>query len=237
MEIYQDLIDRNMAGSFNPQVLNMLNTKYVVFPGQKGSFPLPNAEACGNAWFVNEIKWAATADEEMASLRSDSELSAQALFGNLRGAMMAGQDTVPKLPTSGGFKPKETAIVRATFKNELGSYTFGKGDGAYVKLAEYGLDDISFTSHNSKDGFAVFSDIYYPKGWKAYVDGKETPIVRANYVLRALKVPQGDHKIEFRFRPESFYNGKKVAVASSVLLILLCLGALYPLFKKQTPNA
>jgi uncharacterized membrane protein YfhO len=57
--------------------------------------------------------------------------------------------------------------------------------------------------------------------------------VRADYVLRAIMVPKGDHKIEFRFRPSSFYNGQKVAMLSSVLLIVLCLGALYPLVRKQ----
>jgi hypothetical protein len=232
MEIYQDLIDRQMGQSINIQVLNMLNTKYVVFPGQKGSFPIPNAEACGNAWFVNEIKWANTADDEMAGLATDSNMVPPSLFNYLRNSALAINGTALEAQP-GGFRPKEMAIIRSSFKNDIGNYNFGKGEGAYVKLAEYGLDDISFTSHNSQDGLAVFSDIYYSKGWKAYVDNKETAIVRADYVLRAIMVPKGDHKIEFRFRPSSFYNGQKVAMLSSVLLIVLCLGALYPLVRKQ----
>lgn len=214
MEIYQDLIDRHMSRTFNGEVLNMLNTKYII-AGRKGGAAqvIPNPRACGNAWFVDEIKWAATADEEMNSLNAPE----------------IGDTAV----APGSFDARRTAVVRNSFKGELANYTFGKDSSAGIKLSVYGLDDISFTSHNNQPGFAVFSDIYYDKGWKAYVDDKETPIVRANYVLRAIKVPAGDHKIEFHFRPASFYNGKKVAIASSLLLIILCAGALYPAIKKK----
>jgi hypothetical protein len=216
MEIYQDLIDRHMSRGFNGEVLNMLNTKYII-AGRKGGAPqvMPNPAACGNAWFVNEIKWANTADEEMNSLTAP-DLGDTAMVAN-------------------AFHPLNTVVLRSTFKNEVGNYAFGKDSAAAVKLSKYGLDEMSFTSSNSKDGIAVFSDIYYSKGWKAYVDEKETPIMRANYVLRAIKVPAGNHKIEFRFKPSSFYTGQKVAFVSSILLILLCLGAFYPAFRK--PNA
>jgi len=218
MEIYQDLIDRHMSRGFNGAVLNMLNTKYIIVGGQKRApGAIPNPEACGNAWFVDEVKWVNTADEEMNGLNAPGL-----------------QDTTA-MP--GAFDPKKTAVIRATYKNDIGSYAFGKDSSAAVKLTKYGLDDLSFASHNSRDGLAVFSDIYYEKGWKAYVDGKETPIIRANYVLRAIKVPQGDHKIEFKFRPASFYNGQKVAMVASILLILICLAAFYPLFKKEPAKA
>lgn len=219
MEMYQDLIDRQMGRGFNSAVLNMLNTKYIIVGGQKrqpGVFPNPTA--CGNAWFVDEVKWANTADEEMNALNAPQL-----------------QDTVV-MPDA--FNPTKTAVIRATFKGDMGSYVFGKDSSATVKLTKYGLDDLSFTSKNSKDGLAVFSDIYYSKGWKAYVDGKETPIMKADYVLRAIKIPAGSHSIEFHFRPESFYNGQKVAMVSSFLLIGLCLAALYPLVKgKKSADA
>lgn len=216
MEIYQDLIDRQMSRGFNAQVLGMLNTKYVIVGGQKRGEPhvIPLLDACGNAWFVDEVKWANTADEEMESLKAPN----------------IGDTTV--MPNA--FNPRKTAVMRTTFKDVLGNYTFGKDSAAYVKLAKYGLDDISFTSKNSKDGLAVFSDIYYSKGWTATVDGKETPIMKVNYVLRALKIPAGSHSIEFHFAPKSFYTGQKVAMVSSLLLILLCLSAFYPLVKKDS---
>ncbi|MBL7691333.1 MAG: YfhO family protein [Flavipsychrobacter sp.] len=208
MEIYQDLIDRQMSRGFNGQVLNMLNTKYII-AGPKGGAPqvIPNPTACGNAWFVNEIKWVNTADDEMNALN----------------APQIGDTALP----AGAFSPLNTVVLRAGFKDKVGNAAIGKDSAASIKLAKYGLDELSFTSTNSREGIAVFSDIYYPKGWKAYVDDKETPIMRANYVLRAIKVPAGNHKIEFRFKPDSFYTGQKVAFASSIVLVLLCLGALY----------
>lgn len=213
MEIYQDLIDRHMSRGFNSAVLSMLNTKYII-AGRQNTPPqvMPNPGACGNAWFVNEVHWANTADDEMNALKA-AELGDTAI--------------VPD-----AFDPLKTAVLRSSYKNELGNYNFGKDSASSVKLTQYGLNELSFQSQNSRDGLAVFSDIYYSKGWKAYVDEKETPILRANYVLRAIKVPAGNHKIEFRFRPDSFYNGKKVALASSILLIVLCLGAMYPMFRK-----
>ncbi|MBC7553312.1 MAG: YfhO family protein [Taibaiella sp.] len=214
MEIYQDLIDRHLSKGFNAEVLNMLNTKYIIVGGQKSAPQvMPNTEACGNAWFVDEVKWAATADEEINSLN----------------ARKLG-DTVT---APGAFQPKKTAVIRGTFQSVMGNYTFGKDSAAYVKLDKYGLNDISFISNNSKPGLAVFSDIYYEKGWKAFVDGNETPIMKADYVLRSIKVPAGNHKIEFHFHPESFYKGKTIAMASSIFLILLGLSALVPLFMKK----
>ena len=75
--------------------------------------------------------------------------------------------------------------------------------------------------------------MYYAKGWKALVDGKETPIMKVDYVMRAIKVPAGSHSIEFHFHPDSFYNGQKVAFISSILLILLGLGALAQVAMKK----
>ena len=233
MEIYQDLIDRQMGQKFNLQVLNMMNTKYIIFPTKKDAFSIPNHTACGNAWFVSEVKWANNADEEMNGLNSSQEVGPEGLFNLLKNGEMGIKDS----SIFSGFNPKETAVIRATFKNDMGNYSFGKDSSAYVKLDKYGLDDISFKSSNSKDGLAVFSDIYYAKGWKAYIDGKETPIMKADYVLRSIKIPAGNHNIEFHFRPESFYNGQKIAIGSSLLVILLCLGALYDWIRKSSGKA
>eukprot|EP01136_Pigoraptor_vietnamica_P007560 Opistho-1_new@41864 len=210
MEIYQDLIDVHMSGSFNTAVLNMLNTKYIIFNQQSPQVSV-NPGACGNAWFVNEAKWVNTADEEIKSLDA-------AALG----------DTLAPLNS---FKPLQTAVIRNTFKKDLEGYTFGKDSAAKVQLTKYGLNELEFQSNNSQNGLAVFSDIYYPYGWKAYVDGKETPIVRANYVLRAIKVPAGTHKIEFKFHPDSFYNGEKIALFASLLLLAIAAFSIFKLVK------
>lgn len=213
MEIYQDMIDVHMAGQYNKEVLNMLNTKYIISPqGQNGApVPIPNQEACGNAWFVDEIQWEDNADDEILALSAEK---------------LGSMDTI-----ANAFRPLHTAVLRTDYKEDLGNYRFGKDSAAFVKLDKYGLDNISYYANNGMDGFAVFSDVYYPYGWKAYVDGNETPIYKANYLLRAIKLPAGEHKIEFRFHPQKFYTGDKVAMVSSVLLILVSLGSLFMILK------
>lgn len=218
LEIYQDMIDVHMTKGFNGQVLNMLNTKYIIAPNGPQNQPvvIPNAQALGNAWFVNEVKWAKTADEEILSLKAPN----------------LGDTTI--IPDA--FDPRKTAVIRETFQKDLNGYTFGKDSAAKVVLSKYGLNELEFTSHNSQNGLAVFSDIYYPYGWKAYIDGNETPILKANYILRALKIPAGDHKIEFRFHPDSYYKGDKLAMFGSLLLIIAIIAALFFEFKNRGKN-
>lgn len=210
MEVYQDLIDIHIPrGRFNAQVLNMLNTKYIISPQGPGGQPMaiPNPSACGNAWFVDNIQWEKNADDEIMALSAE----------------ILGDTATPP----NAFRPLQTAVLRTNYQNELNGYNIGKDSGAYVRLDKYGLNDISFVSKNSKDGFAVFSDIYYPYGWHAYIDGKETPIYKTDYLLRGLKIPAGDHKIEFKFHPQKFYTGDKIAMVASILLILLTAGGIF----------
>lgn len=215
MEIIQDVIDQYFGqGKLNAQILNMLNTKYIIFNGQdnKPATQL-NYEACGNAWFVKNVKTVATADEEVLSLNAEN-LGDTARVAN-------------------GFKAKEQAIVRNTvWKNNPTSFVVDSSAG--IKLTRYGLNDLSFTSTNAQNGFAVFSDIYYDKGWKAYVDGKESPIYKTNYLLRGLMIPAGKHEIKFEFKPESFTKWSGVTRISSMLVILLSLaGIAFSIIKKE----
>lgn len=213
MEIYQDLIDVQMGGAqsggkFNQEVLNMLNTKYIIFNAQKGQTVYqPNPARNGNAWFVNDVKKVNTADEEMKSLDAN----------------FLGDTAV----NPNAFDSKKTAIIRNDFAKDIDGYQFGKDSTAAIQLTKYGLNDLYFVSNNAQNGLAVFSDIWYPYGWEATVDGKPAEIMRANYVLRALKVPAGKHNIEFHFRPKSYATGNKLTIYSNVLLGIMILGALY----------
>lgn len=216
LEIYQDLIDVHMSRQFNAQVLNMLNTKYIIFNNNNTPVAQVNKDANGNAWFVEEIKWAQNADEEILSMNAPA----------------LGDTTQIANP----FDSKKTAVVREHFRKELGGFSFGKDSNAKVVLTKYGLNDLSFQSSNSKDGFAVFSDIYYEKGWEAYIDGKQVPILRANYVLRALRVPAGEHKIEFHFRPKTYEIGENIAMISSLLIYGLIITAIIMLVKGKNPT-
>ena len=95
-----------------------------------------------------------------------------------------------------------------------------------IILIEHKPDYLKYESQSSQPGLAVFSEIYYPKGWIAAMDGKETTILRANYVLRALEIPAGKHIIEFRFDPKPYVIGNKVTMASSYILLILVLGSI-----------
>ncbi len=107
---------------------------------------------------------------------------------------------------------------------------------AAITLTAYGINTLKYESRSQVDGLAVFSEIYYPKGWVATIDGKEVPVLRANYVLRALEVPAGEHTIEFRFEPQPYQVGNKITMASSwlaFLTVLACVG--WSLRKDEDP--
>ena len=129
------------------------------------------------------------------------------------------------------FDPKSTAIINKSFSKDLEGYTSASGEGE-IKLTEYQPNYLKYDATvNNGSQLAVFSEIYYPKGWKSFIDGKETPHIQADYVLRAMVIPAGKHQIEFKFEPSSYYFGNKVSLASSILLLLAVGGYLFYSFK------
>lgn len=125
---------------------------------------------------------------------------------------------------------KQTAVVNESkFKAPAAS----ADSTSIIKLLDHTINQLKYESQSSTDGLAVFSEIYYPKGWIATIDGKETEILRANYVLRALAVPAGKHTIEFNFKPDAYYIGNKVTMASSWLLLVVVLGSLGMALRKK----
>ncbi|HBX51950.1 MAG: hypothetical protein A2275_00405 [Bacteroidetes bacterium RIFOXYA12_FULL_35_11] len=122
------------------------------------------------------------------------------------------------------FKAAEEAIIDKRFENEVKNLTINTDTNAFIKLTSYHPMKLSYEAKATSDQLAVFSEIYYDKGWNAYLDGKLVPHIRANYILRAMKIPAGDHKIEFKFEPKSYSVGNKISLASSISLILLSLG-------------
>ncbi|MGE3826048.1 MAG: YfhO family protein, partial [Bacteroidia bacterium] len=193
---FQELIDQHISKN-NIKVLNMLNTKYVIMPGEgnRPALPQQNPGALGNAWFVYEINWAANPDSEITAL--------------------------------GKFEPKFTAVIDKQFEKELNGYTPQADSTAQIKLTDYKPNHLTYQSKATAEQLAVFSEIYYDKGWNAYIDGKLTPHFRANFVLRAMRVPAGEHKVEFKFEPATYYTGEKIALAGSVLLFLFVGAALF----------
>jgi hypothetical protein len=203
LSIYQDLIEHQLSKTnfqqlyfstaSNP-VLNMLNTKYILFADGSGRFDSAflNPGALGPAWFVNNVRF---------------EKDAQSVMNAL-----------------GTFSPKDTAIVFERDK-QLVSYAPAADSAATIQLVKNDNDEVTYTSTAATNRFAVFSEVFYNLGWKAYIDDKETPIVRTNYVLRGLSVPAGNHRIRFVFHPSSFYSGKTISLMAGILVILLILAA------------
>lgn len=128
------------------------------------------------------------------------------------------------------FNPRDTAIVETKEQSKI-PFLPQPDSTASIELIHNYNDQISYKSVSSSDQFAVFSEIYYPKGWKAFIDGKETPIVKVNYLLRGLPVTKGEHTIEFRFEPKSYIVGDRITTAIGVVSILMLLYGLFALWK------
>ena len=109
----------------------------------------------------------------------------------------------------------------------------GVAPAGTIELANYSPDHLTYKSGSTVNSIAVFSEVYYDKGWKMYIDGTERPYFRADYLLRAAVIPAGNHKIEFIFHPASYYTGEKISLAGSILLVLALGGAAYAGFKKK----
>ena len=126
------------------------------------------------------------------------------------------------------FDSKKEALITS----DVSPLDYKKDSLAGIQVVDHRPDFIQYRSENQNEGFAVFSEMHYPHGWKSFVDGKEVPHVRVNYALRGMKIPAGTHQIEFKFEPEVVKTGSKIALASNILLGLLLLGGLYIGFKK-----
>ena len=128
---------------------------------------------------------------------------------------------------------KEKALITPEFTSNLKQHTFKKDSTATINLKSYQPNELIYESKSSQDAFAVFSEIYYENGWKAYIDEKEVDILRVNYTLRGLEIPSGTHEIVFRFEPKIIKTGSTIVLASSILLMLLILGGIFYEFKEK----
>jgi hypothetical protein len=134
------------------------------------------------------------------------------------------------------FNPAQTAIIDKRFEGKLEGLQMQYDSTATIKLVDYRANRLQYQTSALSEQLAVFSEIYYDKGWKAYVDGKEVPHIRVNYVLRAMRIPAGQHKVEFKFEPEVYYTGEKIALAGSLLLILAFVGISVREFRGQSQS-
>jgi len=123
------------------------------------------------------------------------------------------------------FNPKDTAFVQEAFKSDV-PFMPEYDSTASVKLINNDNDIITYEFSAAKNQFAVFSEVFYKSGWKAYVNDKQLPIAKVNYVLRGLALAPGKYKIEFKFEPDAYLTGKKYGNISAIVLVLSLLSLL-----------
>jgi hypothetical protein len=123
--------------------------------------------------------------------------------------------------------PATEAIVDKRFLGLIQGLSINSDSSDYIRLISYKPNEMIYESNASSQQLALFSEIYYPKGWNAYIDGERSDYFRANYVLRAMIIPEGKHQVTFKFEPESYIIGNKVSLAGSFILILLIILAGY----------
>ncbi|MCM1030933.1 MAG: YfhO family protein [Oscillibacter sp.] len=194
---YQDIIDYYFAKEINMNVLNMLNTRYIIIPSQQGPQVQKNEQALGNVWFVDELNWVDSPDEEIRLLKD--------------------------------FDPAKTAVVDKVWKERWDAWETlqpVRDTTDFIRLKEHvNPGELVYESKSNLSHLSVFSEVFY-KTWKAYIDGKETPLIRVNYILRALPVPAGEHRIEFKCVDEVYQRGTRISLIASVLAGIVLLGLL-----------
>ena len=135
------------------------------------------------------------------------------------------------------FNPAKQAVIDIRFKNQITKTTYPVVLGDRIDLTSYKANRLTYRYSSQGERLAVFSEIYYPAGWKAYLDGVEKSYFRTNYVLRGMIVPEGNHEIKFEFKPSAYFIGDTVSLASSLIFILLVAGYFgYSLRNKRKPE-
>ena len=201
---YQDLIDFYLSRHINTGVLNMLNTRYVVMPGQNGQPMVQrNPEALGNAWFVDQYQLVEDADAEILAL---NELN-----------------------------PADTAVIDKRFAAMVQGKNLERDSNSVILMEHqkpYNPDYVVYKTKTAKEQLALFSEVYYAPDWRAYIDGKPADYFRANYILRAMVIPAGEHKIEFRNEAPMMHKLDTVSLICSILFVLAAAGALAIYYRK-----
>ena len=136
----------------------------------------------------------------------------------------------------GEINTKKEMVVDKSFASQL-PVKLVSDTTARIALVKYEPNDLIYNFSSKTDQVAVFSEIYYDKGWNAYINGKIVPYVRANYLLRAMPLKAGKYDIEYRFEPKSYSVGNAIALTSSLLLILSILGYAFFQWKKSGKSA
>ena len=204
---YQDLIDRYLS-QLDEGVLDMLNTRYLILPGEEGQ-PVAQLRTTANgaAWFVDRLVTAEDARQEIDLLgKTDLKTTAVIAARDLPLAQLPAAAAADTLP------------------------------GRSIALVEYHANRLRYEYSTPAEAVAVFSEIYYDKGWTATIDGEETPAFRADYVLRAMRLPAGTHVVEWRFRAPGWRAAEAVTGICSVVILVSAAAVVLAVRRKRRGN-
>lgn len=210
---YQDVVDiyfsqdpqlkkygiKDETGLIN--VLNMMNTKYIIHGSPTEPQVQQNPTALGSAWLASNIKWTENANDEILAINST---------------------------------PIDHTVILRKDLVENKNLNVSADANSKIELVDYSPMKMTYKSSSNTDQIAVFSEVYYPHGWTATVDGKEVPIEKANYVLRAVPVQKGNHTIVMEFKPQVISTGNMIVIASNILLLIVVSGGIYLGYKKYS---
>jgi hypothetical protein len=200
---FEELVEVQFKDSINKNILGMLNTKYIIM--KDGETPA------------------------LTAVLNPSACGHAWFVNSVKYVRNADQE----MEAITHFTPQTEAIVHEEFRQQISTIPYANRQlNGHINLVSYSPDHLVYRSATKSANIAVFSEIYYDKGWTMFIDGVEQPYFRANYILRAALIPSGNHKIEFIFHPDSYYTGEKVSLAGSVLLVLILTGAAFIRFRK-----
>lgn len=204
---YQEMVDNLLMeeNGFNHAILDMLNVKYITL-GQQISFD----------------GYSEVFSEGNERVYENEDVLPKAFFVSNIETVGSANEAVEKMESGQNFDPSQTAIVET-------EETITASENAEVDIETYRANEIELNVSASNDAFLVLSEVFYPAGWEATIDGEPTEIFKTNFVLRGLQVPAGDHSIEMRFEPASHIWGMRLAQFGHLVLWLSGIVAIYPM--------
>jgi hypothetical protein len=191
MRRYQELYDEHLSTNLNERILDMLNTKYIISRNQENG--------------------------QISAIRRTSHMGNAWFVPQYTLAENADEEII----ITGSITPSEEIVVDKRFENQFQGISLEDDPDANITLTNYAPNKLSYEYATKTDQIAVFSEIYYPKGWSVYINGEKADYFRANYVLRAMVIPAGSGDIKFEFKPKPYYTGKSITLVVSVILVLL----------------
>jgi hypothetical protein len=219
LRVYQDVLDvaqQNSSTSylFNPFLWNILNVKFIITnrPFGEGFQPIYTSQISGDYVYLN------------------STGLPRAFF--VKKAEKAKQIDILKHLKEGDFNPLETVWIEKDLSQTVEPYD----STVNVKILEHENEYIKIEADASGNNFLFISEVYYPVGWKAYIDGNETPIIKSNYAFRGVIVPKGKHTIEMKFTSSAFEQGKTISIILNIAMVLALVAGVFFEKRKKKDN-